>query len=162
MRGCDVFLAVALDSSLSPLELRDVLTAAGVRPAGKLVDLEVSAGAAVFVWLSSALARRQPVGATERRLILNELTEAVLAAGDAVAAAFGENGGVVPGYALTIVDGTFVGFTGETRGWLDLRTGEWEVALPRPPVESYSVSLTGLYAEMSALYRRRNGGSGGG
>jgi hypothetical protein len=116
----------------------------------------VTAGQALFLWLTDVIRIRKPVGDTSRRLLLNHFKAEIQEFGNRLSWAL-DNGNEVPalpGVLLTVADNTLAGLT-NTTGWLDLRTGDVVKDLPKPPLEVVSYNLTGLFIEMDRLYRKR-------
>lgn len=133
---------------LPPLRLRRLM-----REMGKEGAEAVSPGEALLLWLAHWMAATQPVPPDQQDLLLVELGKEIIAYGDAFEAKMKEakEGETVPAAVVSILDRSFAIISGR-EAFLVLTKGEYVKGLSRPPVESLSYNLAGMYAmAMSAV-----------
>ncbi len=149
------YLLARLNVSMTRLELLECC--GQVEASWKDVPFErreLTAGQALYVWLTSTLSNRKPLRDTERRLLMSHFKRSILLAGDDIGKALSAKAEKMPVYVLSVADNTMAGFT-HGEGWLDLRTGDDVENLPRPPIELVSYNLTALFIALDTLYTKR-------
>jgi hypothetical protein len=138
---------IDLQTSLSPLQLRFLLQAAGRTDLrGKLDQVDLSPGELLLIGLADWLAIRNPVPAEQQRLLASYYASNVLRAAAQIEEAISSPNRHVklPTIQLAIIDSALATMSGDKQ-CLDLRTGDIAPGPPTLPMDVYSVNLTSMY-----------------
>jgi hypothetical protein len=123
---------------------------------GKEGAAELSFGESLLLYLAHWLTVTRAIPADQQDLLVTEFGREVVSYGDSFDAMMSGPEATIPSCVVTVLDRSFAIVSGRDV-FLNLHRAEYVKGLPRPPIESISYNLAGLYAQMRASLRPKKG-----